>query len=380
MDSTEVKLLFVLSSDFGELSNAMYFLHGTSFQSLLLMPPRLLAVNEEALPVRTGQYENVDDVLRSVDEEDPDAVLLFSGYLYGVNRLLDEAPVERLVGELQGRRCRVATSDPFLNVMSGIDASTFSDRHPQKQWLTGHFSRIARALAETVHLYVIRPDGFGGSNSASYFNEQIIRLRPGAEDCERLMSGLAGFDASRKKWLFILSSEDYAGQTSMHGKDRFDEILAEKLRQTSAQGRQAVLLAPEPCINVLSGRDVRETGAVLLPFCPYDRFAGLLFGAEAVFYWNIFSSTVPIRLVNRLPFYFFDRGHMARASQPLFEVGMREYYLDSPLIYVDPLKQLDADELDRITETQEGRGMDDARRNFWRSPSPREMIRDLLAG
>ena len=99
-DAGRAKLLFVLSNDHGELSNAMYLVTGGAFETVLLMPERLFALNTSGLPGRAFRYGSVQDVIGCVDREAPDIVFLFSGYLYGINNLFDVDAVERTVSEI----------------------------------------------------------------------------------------------------------------------------------------------------------------------------------------------------------------------------------------------------------------------------------------
>jgi hypothetical protein len=73
----------VLCNDFGELGLAMYFLQGQPFadRTTLLLPPRLADRDDGRLPVATRRFSSAQDILRVVDEEEPDAVVLLSGYL-----------------------------------------------------------------------------------------------------------------------------------------------------------------------------------------------------------------------------------------------------------------------------------------------------------
>ena len=136
------KLMFVLSHDYGELFRATYLLAGYEFQSVFLMPERLLAVNRGGLPGPALAYRSFVDVFEAVDVERPDVVFLFSGYLYTINNLFHVDTVQALVRKLRERECRLVTSDPFQGILADVDDSTFSDAHPRKAWLTWLFIHI----------------------------------------------------------------------------------------------------------------------------------------------------------------------------------------------------------------------------------------------
>lgn len=373
------KLLFVVSNDYGELADAMYLIRGTGFETVLLLPDRLFAMNAASLPVRNRCFRSVRDVTEAAAAEDPDLVFLFSGYLYAVNNIFSLDAVEELIGGLRGAGRRIITSDPFLGILSRLDGSTFSDRHPLQRQLTAHFSRLARLLSDLPHLYLVAPGEGSGLRTVSFFNPNILLSEEAVAECGRRLAGLPGLDPGKKRWLFILSLEDYGYQAGVHGRGAFDDLLVRKLQETAREGRQPVLVAPEACTAALraAGRPPEE--AILLPFCPYDLFLSLLFDAEYVFYWNIFSNSVPARAVNRLPLFFFDRGHMVHAIPPLFAEGMKRYFPGSELSYLDQIRELRAKDLVFPAAAQE-ESLQAARENLQSSPPPQEMVARLLRG
>lgn len=376
---SSAKLLFVLSNDYGELANAMYLVKGYGFQTVLLMPDRLFSINTNSLAVRHHRYRSVRDVTENIERERPDIVFLFSGYLYSINNIFDIETVEGLVRELRNGKHRIVTSDPFLGIMSELDSFTFSDRHPRKQWLTEHFAKVFGILKDVTHLYLVRGDEFAHTASVSFFNKNIIGTRSVVGEHDEKLAGPIGLDTGKKRWVFVLALEDYGSQVGFHGRARFDDILIDKLRQAAREGRQPVLVAPQVCITSIQTKTRSIEGAVFLPFCGYDVFMSLVLDAEYVFYWNVFSNSIPARVLNHLPLFFFDPGHMAHAMPPLFKVGVKRYYLDWEPVYLDQRGELASQALAGLASQQE-RAVFGARENFRRSPSPEEMVEKLLQG
>ncbi len=376
-DAARAKLLFVLSNDHGELSNAMYLVAGSTFEAVFLLPERLYAINAGALPGRTVRYRSAQDVLDRVDQEDPDIVFLFSGYLYAINNLFDPGSVEGLVSELRSRRRRIVTSDPFLGIQAAMDGSTFSDRHPRKAWLTEHFGRLYGMFKDLPHLYLVRADGFPGIEGISFFNPRILVQAADLPECRRGLAERLGIDSSRPRWLFVLSLEDYVGQATVRGRGVFDDLLARTLRETSQAGRQPLLVAPEACIASLQKRYPPIPGLVCLPFCGYDTFRLLLFEAEHAFYWNIFSNSIPLRVLNHRPVFFFDTGHLVAAVPPLFSRGMEHYYAGCSLPYLDQRSVLAPQMVAGLAARQDG-GLEPARERFRESPTPEQMVAKIL--
>jgi hypothetical protein len=374
------RLLFVLSNDHGELANAMYLLAGQNFEAVFLLPDRLLALNRDALPGPAHRYGSAPDVLDHVRRERPDVVFLFSGYLYGVNDLLPVEAVEALVEALVGADYPVATTDPFLGVLSALDAATFSDRHPRQRWLLEHFARLARVFRTIPHLDLVALGTAAGPPRVAFFNEAILLPPGGLAAHRKRLADTLGLDPGTARWLFVLSAEDYAGQRGLWGGGgRFDEILIERLQETVGQGRQPVLVAPAAAIAAIRQQASAPKSLVALPFCGYDLFTALLLDAEHAFYWNIFSNSILARVLNHRPVFFFDPGHLARAIPPLAEAGLEHYYAGAEPPYLSRSVPLEAGELGQLAQRQEPT-LEPARAAFRRSPTPSALVERLRRG
>ena len=182
---------------------------------------------------------------------------------------------------------------------------------------------------------------------------------------------------NKKRWLFILSSEDYVAQINIYGQARFDQILLEKLQQTIQCGRQPVLLAPGKCIEAILNLQPKIEEAILLAFCNHHQFTTLLLEAEYLFLWNIFSNCLIARIGNHLPVFFFAAGHMALAIPAVFKLGMKHNYNNAQLVYLDQTKQLTIEELKQLIPQQE-QAFDEARNIFFSSPSPEIAAQQIL--
>jgi hypothetical protein len=375
--ASKAKLLFLISNDFGELSNAMYLVKGYNFQTVILMPKRLFSINQNSLSILTYCYHSIHDVTRIAAQEKPDIVFLFSGYLYSINDIFSIETVENLIDELKNKCYKIITSDPFLGILSRLDTSTFSDRHPKKQLLIQHFSRVFAILKNITHLYLINLGSSASIESVSFFNQNIIVPQSWLIEYEKMLTQWTAIHPTKRRWLFVLSLEDYGNQISLHGRAKFDEILLDKLHQTVRADRQPILVAPGVCIESIRNRSSTIANLVLLPYCGYNLFMLLLFNAEYVFYWNIFSNSILARVMNHLPVFFFAPGHMVYAIKPLFEIGMKSYYSDSALVYLNQERELVSEELKSIAANLE-QIMNGARKNFRQSPTPEEMVTKML--
>ena len=189
--ATQPRLLFLISNDFGELSTAVSFVHGTSLGALLLLPDRLCRVNDTHLPVPHGPYRSVADVLQAVEQYRPNIVFLFSGYLFAVNGIFECQAFAGLVARLQQDGVLVVTSDPFLGLLWQVDASTVNNRLPDeiRLPLADVFAKMSDVLHAITHIYQVSAEEVGRDNSVSFFNPNMVQSLAGEESQARARRG-----------------------------------------------------------------------------------------------------------------------------------------------------------------------------------------------
>jgi hypothetical protein len=376
MATAERRVLIVVSDDFGELSNAVWLLLGSRFRAELLVPERMRAINEDVLPIPAQTYESVEDVLDAAERLRPEVVFLLSGYLYAVNGIFDTDGVRRLVVALRALGCCVATSDPFLGLMA--PGASVQPRDVTQQRLVEAVRAAGDALGALWHVYPVMPRGERPQRRIAYFNP---RMQVSAADRAAMRNGLTlhlPLDAQRPHWLFVLAAQDHLAQGSTLGADAFHAMLAQRLHDAQRSGRQAVLVAPQACTDALRAYEREIADALLLPFCSHGTFLGLLLTAEHAFYWNVLANSVPSRLVNGLPVFFFDTGHMVHALPELLEPALTSYYPNARLPLLDLDKSMTADGL-LPHARDELASMADAVRLLRAGPDPERMVETLLA-
>lgn len=371
------KLLFVLSADHGELFNAMYFLAGTDADASLALPPRLFELNEGALPHRLHRYESVADIVAAVDAERPDVVLLFSGYLLVVNRIFDLEALDELLAALRARGLRVVTTDPSVGVMSRIDEGTFDPRSAGREWLLWHGPRIFERLRDLVHVY-LAPDVATEVPHVSFFNPAIAADAEGRRRCRERLLAWPPIARDRERWLFVVSQEDFELQGATRGRRRFSELLSAHLADAARAGRQPVLVAPPACFDALDAAGPRAPGLVGLALCDYPHFMRLLYEAECVFYWNLFSASIVARVLSRLPFFLLDRGHLAFVLRPFFEAAAAHFYRGSDIGILAPETRLTALGLAPLVRELPAKLYDPVHANLSRAPTPDEVLAEWI--
>ena len=143
-------------------------------------------------------------------------------------------------------------------------------------------------------------------------------------------------------------------------------------------GKHPVLIGPPSIINVLSVLSNALSDAIeLLPFCPLAEFETRLLDAEHAFFWDSFSFGVLLRVANALPVFVFDRGHLARAIKPFYQVALSTHFGGWVPPFLDLGARLEPHDLADLAEKQNL-----AMRvilDRWRSsPTPDELVDRLL--
>ncbi len=387
------RLMFVMDSDYGELTTVMFFLfaQGLAARSTLLLSERLFLHNRHVLPGRTHPATSREDVVRAVDREKPEIVFLCSAYLFSLHGVMSLDELDELVPQLKSRGCRVVTTDPFLGLLSNLGTSTtvsvdipadasadlVREKQKQDERLLTNFFGSSRIVADLEHLYPTYPaalDAEAASDARvlSFFNSSLVcpdgPTGPGASETA---------SAERPRWLFILASRDYEAQIMIHGKERFVDTVIHKIHATLDAGRHPVFVAPYDLVQAVIAKMPPTDGVTLLTFCPFKKFLTLLIDAEFAFYWNVVSHSMLLRLMNRQPFFMFDRGHLVRNVTPLYERVVEWYYQGREPTYLSQDQRLDLAEL---TEQARADSEDAERvaRGFARAPAPAEMLARVL--
>ena len=392
------RLLFILNNDYGELGLAMYFLQGRGLadSTTLLLPPRLFAKNRTTLPGKTCEYESIEDIVQTVNETEPDIVFLFSGYILPLHEIISLEAMESLVQFLSDRNCKIVTSDPFFGIFSRLDPASLSVKDslrlfdaeilPDQSWayrlsttfgnirILKQFTAASNIIKDTIHLYYTRTDPHDDpiavtTDNIAFYNPSLVR---GEKE------GTSGVSAEDRRWLFILGSVDYELQTSYYGESRFIDVLANKMHETLQAGRRPVLLAPDECVQKLRNRVPIAARKDLLTFCAYEAFSSLLLEAEYVFYWNLASYSTFLRVINGLPMFMFDEGHLARHVKPMYERMVKWYYQNWTPPSLNQHEKLNVDVLGALSGDYK---KDTARivRNLEELPSPEEVIQNLFS-
>lgn len=376
-----MKLLVIVTGDYGELGAAMYFLHHleTVSRPLLLLPAALehaIAATPE-LEVRT--YRNLADLVGAFAIIRPDVVLLASGYLLSINAGLSLMESARLLHFLQQRRVALLTTDPFLGLLRNIRALDFRDLRGRvgnrSSALSASWRNMCRLylarfqLRRWWHIYpaptermLRKPD----APHLSYFNAAAQYAYPDRPS------------ADQPAWLFVLSQVDFRMQYGILG-ERFVAMVVDRLEDGIAQGRRAQLIGPPQLADAVRMRLGNRADIISHGDTTYAGYMRTLMAADYAFFWNIYSFSVFHRVLANRPTFFFDEGHLVQFIPTIGQEGVRLFYdgWRPSLLGLD--KPLRRDEL--------GRTESEVRRQFQRivgglsgCASPQEVLQRISAG
>lgn len=330
-----MRLVVIVSSDYGELGAAMNFLEGLQApiagdQATILLPRALLPALADRPCWDLRPYGSADDLRAAIAELEPDTVVFFSAYLLlFTGRDIGVRSLRMILRDLHHRSVRVFTSDPFIGLLRwpwSIRLFDFlrAQLPGRPRAVVALIAALAscrlffvrRALRGVVHLY---PASIEAAGPARYLRWVQYRGAPAAQQ------GARPILAARRCWMFVLSRVDLDLQQRLHGP-RFVELVESRLRETLRAGRQALLVAPAALVAALQDRFAGVTGVELRAAPTYADYVEQLICAEYAFFWNFYSYSILQRAATGSPVFFFHAGHMEHVLPALKSAGVACFY------------------------------------------------------
>jgi hypothetical protein len=99
-----------------------------------------------------------------------------------------------------------------------------------------------------------------------------------------------------------------------------------------------------------------------------------------VLYWNLFSASVLARLINRMPVFFFSRGHLVNALAPFLQVGMEHFYPACKINLLDPEECLAENGLEEQAGAYAEHLYGPVLENLARCDRPEAVVETIVAG
>lgn len=323
-----MRVMAIVSADYGELGGALYFLQGLALREapVLLIPPALRGALAAHPGVTVGGYATLADIRARIAAFRPDAVVLCSGYLLTIGKRLSFFKASLLLRWLRRRGIAVLTSDPFLGLLDSPAVLDFTQvlgpqggplmRRLKSRLVSWRLYLLRRQLRGCLHIYPAPIQRLHGPQAGmgAFFNAAV---------CEPDLPPLP--PAAPRRWIFVLSSIDYQLQLGLAGPD-FVAQLAARLREARALADRVELVGPAPLIEAMRRELGDEPGFELEAKAAYADFMGRLMRAEYAFFWNLYSFSLIHRVLALRPVLFFDEGHMVRILPALHEAGVRLFY------------------------------------------------------
>ena len=362
---SERRALFVLSSDYGEYVTANLFSRGQPFARHFAVPAALAGAiggqGQEA-----SVYSGVEELEAIAARQQPDAVVLASGYLFAVNGLISPADLTRLISRLRERNVAVATTDPWLRIWKLRPGARFiihsvrrgAEDEASSRAMNELRERLERDLASVPHLYAVPLPG-----QECFFNAGFAA--PAA----------ARSDRQYDEWIFVLSREDLAylpAQTFLPAlRARIEEILARPRNRVTLIGPRALqaalgALAEQPRLRISGGMD-------------FAQFEAAVRSASIVAYWNVLSASLLYCLYCGVPPIFFGRGHQVRVCEGLFEHAAEHVYRGRPPRVLEIATPIEPDAGALAQQLGLRPWLDRLRTEYARAASPHDVIERMVA-
>lgn len=372
-DQKSPKLMLIIGGAFGELFHAMYFIMGWQSDAVFALVSSLITNNHDCLPGKTYEYRDYADLIGPIENENPDLVILFSGYVPPNGSMKDLEGLSHLIDFLVNGKIRFVTTDCFL----GLSNFTSTLNKKRSEFVSEYVTRAKSILKDAPHLYFTHP-GKQTTETLAFYNPHIHDYATSAYSYKH--TSVWNITIKDKYWLFILGDADYVIQVDKYGSaERFHNMLSKKMNEASRQGRRAVLIGSPRCIEAMKTREPDDDRHIYLNYVGYNYYMEALFGAEYVFYWNAFSASVYFRLLNALPVFFFDHGHVAYLDSRLLEKGIHQYYCDISLVFLSMEDPLHVGQLEEERLRQERQLFPSVLANARLLPTPEKIVYKLLA-
>ena len=380
-----MRLLIVISRDYGELGSALYFIRGEDWgaRPLLLVPDLGIPGDLGDFDCDLASYHHAEHIVEQIERYRPDALLLFSGYLLTMKQGRSVRSIRRVLRVARERKLPVFTTDPFLGALSRGDFPRFSSvlwRQAtgaarfgvpvRAALLYCRFRVLHRLLSRIPHLYVAPWSDDGAREHTprlSFFNENVL---------EQSSANATASDGQSPFWLFVLSDIDAQRQLALT-RGEFLDALGNFLLRATGLGRTVVFVAPRSLLASLRPELHASDDIKILSAPTYTVYERLVLDAEIVFFWNYFSFSLIHRLLNAKPLFFFDEGHMGNVLPSLIERGVQYYYAGWNPPTLDIRDTPDPDRLARMTNEFQS-AVSRIVERYRSSPSPRDLLRAQL--
>ncbi len=313
------RVLFVFSTDHGEVVNADLFCRGQGFYVGGLLPAGS-GMDVSGFCNNVSEYRNGNEIFDLVRKFNPDLIVLASAYLFTINDLMSPQQFSELFERLRGTDRPVATTDPwmgFWRTHPDAKVNLFGIRDAGRRVrmelaMRQHLHQLDDLLDDACHLYAT-PYVDVERQSFSFFN---ATQPPGFE----------GHDTGGENTIaFILSRQDYLVQLRKHGWTFHENLVSCFQHLLQDERTRITFIAPEQCRQVV-GELIESPRLNNSGFIGLEQFRPSIERASLVVYWNLISSSLLYAYYAHKPIAYFDIGHQAELAEHLFHHACKHIY------------------------------------------------------
>ncbi len=360
-----MKVLFITSNDFGELSLATFFARNQPFQSIFVIPKKRATYFDEVVDIKYV-YSSITELERIIEHEKPDVISLNTGYLIVNGGLATMAEFQLFYEYLKKLGCPIMTTDPFVRVYDSYPECSFElDGNPLVSLKT-EMTFLSEYLKELPHIYGF-PCKSNLENAYLFYNDKYcLKEKQQPQSTEK-----------KDHWLFVLGELDSTLLFVKHG-ELFIKELAERLKEICQNTENRVrCVFPENIANMLREPLAPLKNLQILNFLTLEEFETLVSESDIVFYWNVFSNSILMCYYYDVPFLCFGKGHIADLSVDLFNHMSDGIYRNGTPEFIDFLSPLEPN-LDTLLQNQYSK--ENRQRildEYHRLPTPQSIVKAL---
>jgi len=318
----KARILFVFSTDYGEIVNADLFCKDQGFDVIGLFPEKN-AKSDVDFCQQKHYFQNAQQILDLVIESRPHLVVLASAYLLVINNVLDQTQLIHLISELKQYDCCLATTDPWMGYWRNHQAESFNihgikdtqSRKAVESKIRSHQAELDHFLDDVWHLYAtayVDPV----RHSFSFFNR---------------VSGFNSLPEKQDQVTLVLSNHDYTVQLRKYDTQFHLSLIRyinDVLQTTSSD---VVLLIPhilfQQLKTALDNKRIKFLGRPDL-----SEFRTTIMSSRLVLYWNLVSASLLYAYYAKCHVAFLDIGHQAELGD-----GFKEYIVQNVYQGIEPV-------------------------------------------
>jgi hypothetical protein len=302
-----MKVLFITSHDFGELSLATFFARNQPFQKVFVIPESRATYFDEVVDIMYV-YSSVVQLKKIIEKEVPDVISLNTAYLMVNGNLATMDEFTSFFQYLKQLGCPIITTDPFVRVYDSYPECSFELNGEPLVVLKKEMTFLNDYLKDLPHIYGF-PCTNNHENANTFYNNNYCPKE----------KNLAATTEKIDRWLLVLGEIDFNLLLAKHGETFIIELV-NRLKEICQNTNNLVrCVFPKNLTDIVKDPLAPIKNLQILNFVTLKEFENLVSESDIVFYWNVFSNSMMMCCYYDIPFLCFEKGHIAELSVDLFK-------------------------------------------------------------